>query len=183
MNCPICKTSLEYHALLESQMPAYRCASCQGVWISANEYLRWVQTQGAVLPEKSASDADLPTWDTPGLKLCPACGHFLMRYRVLPGAQFYVDRCGHCNGVWLDKGELDVLVERNLHDKINQFFTQPWQTHLREEETHHALDKLYREKFGIGDYARLREMRAWLAEHPLRSMLLAYLQAEDPYRA
>lgn len=181
MKCPICKTTLESHTLLETQMPVYRCASCEGVWISANEYVRWVQTQGALLPAKTG-DADVPTWDTTGLKLCPACGHFLMRYRVLPGTHFYADRCGHCNGVWLDKGEMDTLVERNLHDKINQFFTQPWQTHLREAETQRALDNLYREKFGADDYARVHEMRDWLTGHPLRSMLLAYLQAEDPYK-
>ena len=181
MNCPVCKTTLEYHVLFESQMPAYRCASCEGVWVSANEYVRWVQTQGSLLLEKPGA-ADVPTWDTPQLKLCPACGHFLMRYRVLPGVQFFVDRCGHCNGVWLDKGELDTLVERNLHDKINQFFTQPWQTRLRQEETHQALDRLYQEKFGTEGYARLSEIREWLCEQPQRSMMLAFLQAEDPYK-
>ena len=182
MNCPICKQPLVFHTLLESQLPAYQCPQCEGCWISANEYLRWLQTQGPQLPPKLEPDPNVPTWDTPQLKVCPGCGHFLIRYRVLPHVQFYLDRCGHCNGVWLDKGELEVLVAHNLQDKINQLFTQPWQTRIQEEEAHAALDKMYLERFGAADYKKAQEIREWLLHHPQRAMLLAYLKADNPYK-
>jgi hypothetical protein len=44
------------------------------------------------------------------------------------------------------------------------------------------LDKLYLEKFGTEDYARIQEIGNWLRPHPQRAMLLAYLQANDPYK-
>jgi Zn-finger nucleic acid-binding protein len=182
MKCPICKTSLSYHTLLETQLPAYQCPTCEGIWISSNEYLRWLQAQPEDLPEKPADNMNVPTWDTSQLKLCPGCGHFLMRYHVLPNVPFYLDRCGHCNGVWFDKNEWDVLVARNLHDNVNQFFTQPWQTKIREKEAHSTLEKVYREKLGDADYARVKEIWDWLKHHPQRGMLLAYLQSEDPYK-
>ncbi len=182
MKCPICKEVFVYHSLLESQLPAYQCPKCEGIWISSNEYLRWLRTQPAALPEKTGDNANVPTCETAQVKLCPSCGHFLIRYRVLPHVEFYLDRCGHCNGVWFDKNEWDVLVERNLHDKLNQFFTQPWQTRIHDEEARAMLDKLYREKFGPEDYAKVKEMWDWLMKNPRRAMLIAYLQSNNPYK-
>lgn len=42
---------------------------------------------------------------------CPKCGANLAAIDLL-GVQ--IDRCGECNGVWLDHGELDIL--RQHHD-------------------------------------------------------------------
>lgn len=181
MNCPACQGTLSFHTLLESQLPAYQCSQCEGIWISSNEYLRWLSTQ-TLLPEKDDGAVNLPTWDTPQSKVCPECRHFLLRYRVLPDVKFYLDRCGHCNGVWFDKNEWEVLVARNMHDKVNQFFTKPWQIKIREEETHAKLDAFYLEKFGAKDYARVKEVWDWLIDNPHRSMLLAYLQSSEPYK-
>lgn len=180
MKCPTCQESLDYHTLLEAQLPAYRCRKCNGIWLSAREYLRWLKQQPAELPEKT-TDEIAPTWDTPQIKLCPSCGHFLMRYRVLPHASFYIDRCGQCNGVWFDKDEWEALVARNLHDKINQFFTRPWQARIRAEEARAMLDNLYLNRLGADDYARVKTTRDWLRNHPQRSILAAFLIADDPY--
>jgi hypothetical protein len=65
---------------------------------------------------------------------------------------------------------------------VNQFFTQPWQSKIRDEEAKQKLDRLYLAKFGAQDYARVRETWEWLKSHPQQAMLLAFLQAEDPYR-
>lgn len=182
MKCPVCQDDLLHQKTLQANLPAYQCKKCNGVWISSNEYLTWLKTHGPSLPEKPGDDASLPTWDTQELKLCADCGRILTRFRVLPNAKFYLDRCGHCNGVWFDKGEWDTLVARNLQDKVNQFFTKPWQARVREEETKGVLDKLYAGKFGVADYARIQEIRTWLKEHPQQTMLLAYLQADNPYK-
>ncbi|MGB8648171.1 MAG: zf-TFIIB domain-containing protein [Anaerolineae bacterium] len=182
MNCSICHIQLQRIDLLQSALPAYRCPQCEGVWISANEYLRWRQAQGPTLPERVADISNIPKIDVPQVKLCPADGHFLRRYHVIANEEFYLDRCTYCNGVWFDKGEWDVLVARNLHDKLNQFFTQPYQSHLQEQEAYTALDRFYLGKFGEEDYGRIREIRDWLTNHPKRAMLLAYLQAENPYK-
>ena len=180
MKCPICREQLDYHTLLETQLPAYRCRKCEGIWISAHEYIRWLKRQPMLLPEKPANEM-VPTWDTPQIKVCPACGHFLLRYRVLPYVGFYLDRCGHCHGIWFDKNEWEALVARNLHDKVNQFFTQPWQAKLRATEARAMLDQLYLDRLGAEDYAKVKDTWSWLRQHLRRSMLLAFLQADDPY--
>ncbi len=182
MKCPVCKDDLLQHVTLESNMPAYTCKKCNGVWLSSTEYLAWLEQHGQTLPEKNGDDIPLPDWDTQDLKLCADCGRILSRYKVLPNAKFVLDHCGHCNGVWLDKGELDILIARNLLGKINQFFTKPWQTSIQEEEMKAGLDKVYAEKFGAENYAKAKEVWNWLKDHPQRTMLLAYLQAENPYK-
>ncbi len=182
MKCPVCKQELLQRTTLESNLPAYQCAGCAGIWLQSNDYLAWLKAQGTAQPSKAAGEIPVPTWDLPTLKLCPDCKRIMLRFKILPNVDFYLDRCSHCNGVWFDKNEWEVLVARNLHDKVNQFFTEPWQLHVREEEAHSALDKFYSQKFGAADYAKLQEIRGWLQTHPLRAMFLAYLQADDPYK-
>jgi Zn-finger nucleic acid-binding protein len=179
--CPVCRESLLHEVTIEDGLLAFRCSGCQGIWISSEPYQNWWRAHRPELPEKEASECQPPVSDTEQIKSCPDCGHLMARLRVASDLEFSVDHCGQCNGVWLDRGEWEALVARNLHDKINSFCTEPWQTRLRAEETRYALDRLYLAKFGADDYARLQEMRRWLATHPLRSMILAYLGAEDPY--
>ncbi len=182
MRCPVCQEPSLLPTTLESDLPAFACEKCHGIWISSNQYLVWVKAHQPGLPEKTASPGDLPTWDTKTVKLCPECRHLLTRYRVLPGVEFYLDHCGQCNGVWLDDCEWDALVDRNFQDKLNLFFTRPWQTKVRQAEGRLMLEKLYTEKLGGEDYARVQEIWRWLHDHPQRAMLQAYLLSDDPYK-
>jgi Zn-finger nucleic acid-binding protein len=182
MKCPVCRYDLLRETTLESDLPAFKCLKCEGIWIASNQYLQWLKTDTTVPHENVTSDPSLPTWETQELKLCPDCGRILSRYKILPNIEFYLDRCGHCNGVWLDKNEWDVLLAHDLQNKVNQFFTQPWQAKLHEEETKGVLEKLYLDKFGEADYAKIKEVWEWLKAHPQRSMLIAFLQADNPYK-
>ncbi len=182
MKCPVCKDYSLQSTELQMGLPAYQCPRCNGIWISSNEYLNWRKTQGDELPGKAFEGDIGPIWQTEKLKLCPNCSHILTRYRIMPGVKFYLDHCGHCQGVWCDAGEWDIIVSHNLHDKVNQFFTRPWQARIHEAETRNMLDKLYLEKFGPEDYSRIKEIWEWLTPHPHRAMLLAYLQADNPYK-
>ncbi len=180
--CPVCKNSSLIEIQLEEGLPAERCEECQGTWLSSTRYLSWLRLHGPDLPEKESANSAPPIWDSQAIKICPDCGRIMSRYRVLPGIDLNLDRCGNCNGVWFDRDEWVILVDRNLHDNLNSFFTRPWQAQVHAEDTRRFLDKMYLEKFGEQDYARLKEFRGWLKDHPQRSMLLAYLQADDPYK-
>ena len=75
-----------------------------------------------------------------------------------------------------------ALVERSLHDNVNEFFTRPWQDDIRSAESKNHMDKLYLEKFGADDYEHIKKVREWMKDHPRKGMLIAYLQASDPYK-
>jgi Zn-finger nucleic acid-binding protein len=182
MKCPICKLDTLQTITLADHLPASECSSGHGVWVSSNEYLAWVRLQPAPLPEKEIPEPFDPTWDTQELKLCPQDGHIMARFKVFPGIEFYLDHCSRCNGIWFDQHEWEALAARNMHDKINLFFTKPWQHKMRAQEARSKMEKLYLEKFGAGDYRRIQKVRAWLSENSKRSMLLAFLQADDPYK-
>ncbi|MBI3739585.1 MAG: hypothetical protein HY258_11110, partial [Chloroflexi bacterium] len=53
---------------------------------------------------------------------------------------------------------------------------------MRAKEISDKMDKIYLEKFGVSDYSKIKEIRSWLKDKPQQSMLLAYLQADDPYK-
>ena len=182
MKCPVCKTDTLGSITLVESLPANQCSNCGGVWISSNAYLAWRKATREDLPSKQGLSTIDPHWNVNELKLCPETGHIMAHYKILPDTEFYLDRCGHCNGIWFDKNEWDALVERNLHDNVNEFFTRPWQDDLHTSETQNHLDKLYREKLGAEDYERIQHIREWLKNHPRRGMLIAFLQAEDPYK-
>ena len=42
--------------------------------------------------------------------ICPGCGR-AMEIRDRHGVE--IDQCPHCRGVWLDRGELDRIIERS----------------------------------------------------------------------
>jgi Zn-finger nucleic acid-binding protein len=114
--------------------------------------------------------------------LCPDCGRILRRYKIWPDILFYLDRCGGCNGVWLDQAEWQTLGQRNQYHCLHLFFTEPWQRRLREEETRRRFEKIYKDKFGATDYERIKEIRIWLDAHPQGAALLADLLDNEPYR-
>ncbi len=182
MQCPVCKKDTLGATTLVEDLPASRCVQCKGVWIDSNAYLAWRQAHGETLPVRTGSSQIDPSWETQELKLCPNCGRILGRFKVLPGEPLFIDRCHTCNGVWFDHHEWSALVERNLHDSVNEFFTRAWQVRVRTEETRAHMDSLYLEKFGAQDYERIKDVRAWLEGHERRGMLLAFLQSDDPYK-
>ena len=181
MKCPVCTEHTLEEYLLEAGLPAYRCQTCEGVWVSGRQYWAWLRAHEDQPERQEAEEQPLPVEKATQAKLCPECGRFLRRYKVWPNVDFYLDRCSHCRSIWFDRDEWAVLKARGLHDDVHLFFMDIWQEDLRQEETRQRLDEIYRTRFGETDYARIREIRAWLEEHPLRSALLAFLTDRDPY--
>jgi len=180
MNCPVCRKMTLQPISLSDDLPANQCPNCNGIWLSSNQYLTWLSFQKDPLPEKPV-EGIAPELRTDTLKLCPESGHIMKRFKIFPNEKFYLDRCGDCNGIWFDSNEWEALVAHNMQDKVNQFFTAPWQEKLHEKESRDNMDRIYRDKLGGPDYQRIREIREWMDTNPRRDMLLAFLQADDPY--
>jgi Zn-finger nucleic acid-binding protein len=79
------------------------CVGCGGLWLDRGE----LESQGAWLPKK------MPAVPTPTPRSCPRC--------VAPMGAFQrddvtIDRCKACRGIYLDRGELERLVEMTKND-------------------------------------------------------------------
>lgn len=182
MNCPICKKDSLRPITLENRLPAYQCFTCEGIWLSSEKYFKWLRSQPAS-EEITEVFEPMPVADTPFAKISPETNGILLRYKVWPDQEFYVDRDERTHSVWLDKGEWEYIKARNLHDDIHLFFMPQWQKNLKDAESHHTFEEIYKRRYGDADYARIKEIHEWIYAHPQSNTLLAYLLDEDPYKA
>jgi Zn-finger nucleic acid-binding protein len=113
--------------------------------------------------------------EEPSLRRCPDCGYLLTRYALGHGLAFSLDRCGRCNGVWFDKAEWKALESRGLHDNLREIFNPSWQSAVRAEERERRAAARLTEHLG-SDATPVREFAEWVATHPRRNEILAYVQ-------
>jgi len=139
------------------------------------------ENAAGLVAAETCRQGDLPTWTRHSPSCVPSVGISLCATASCRTQTSIWIAVATATGIWFDKNEWDVLVARNLHDKVNQFFTQSWQARLRAEEARTKLDRLYLERFGAGDYARIKEVRHWL--QITRSAACCWLSCnqDDPY--
>ncbi len=181
MNCPGCKKTDFELAELEPDLVVDVCRNCRGKWIAYANYERWLKIHGDTLPELSSvedPDMTIPRFEL--AKLCPGCRRMLIKYKVGRDLPFKIDRCSNCAGVWLEENEWEILKSRNLHDELNKIFTDHWQEDVKREETRKALERIYEEKFGADDYAKIRAFKEWAESHEKRDEILAYIRDKNP---
>jgi len=181
MDCPRCKDNPLHSVILEDHLEAESCHNCGGHWLGSENYYRWLDDRGEILPEKPP-EVELEVNDSDKAKLCPRCRRIMLKYKVGRGTDFYLDRCGSCNGVWFDKNEWESLKTRNLHDEVHLIFSPAWQENIRRQSHAKTLDRLYEQKFGTEDYEEVKKIRAWLRDRPQRLALLSFLTDKNPYQ-
>ena len=113
MKCPKC-------AALLSPLPAAdvtldKCHSCDGIWLDYGELkkLRESGTQGIEQElEKQFGNPAAPMQNLDGYLRCPSCEDSGLRTIYVSYVKpVRVDRCPSCYGMWLDKNELDTLLQ------------------------------------------------------------------------
>ncbi len=67
--------------------------------------------------------------------LCPACKNVSLVMSERQGIE--IDYCSQCRGVWLDRGELDKIIDRSLDGAVAQQ-TQPAAMARTAPPPHHA---------------------------------------------
>jgi Zn-finger nucleic acid-binding protein len=76
--------------------------------------------------------------------LCPACQvELIMSERQ----NIEIDYCPKCRGVWLDRGELDKIIERSLSSEAERQAESTFQRHGDRDKPGHAYGRHgYRKK-------------------------------------
>ncbi|MEL6491840.1 MAG: zf-TFIIB domain-containing protein [Cyanobacteria bacterium J06634_6] len=144
MKCPICKTNSLNEVNLSDGLLAYQCTHCFGHWIPSERYWDWLDSrkQDAQLsssqstrPPINLSSGLLPVVDNTTANFCADCSRLMTKSKVGRGLNFYLDRCSHCHGVWLDQNEWENLVQMNLHHQMHYMFSSAWQFSVRQERS------------------------------------------------
>jgi Zn-finger nucleic acid-binding protein len=177
MKCLVCKDTETVYKNIDNNLKGFVCSKCHGVWIPAKAYWNWIQSLHSAPPEKREPETvDLPVRDSVFIKICPDCGHFLLKRKVGHGLPFYIDRCQCCGGVWLDQNEWEILKSRNLHDAIHLIFSQEWQEEILHEEQKRAYEEEIEKIMGHEDYIRLKEFTDRYKYSPRKDVVLAYVR-------
>jgi hypothetical protein len=95
------------------------CNGCEGLWFDAGELELLLETEKdrsrfsnlfkEAEPEKEKS------YD------CPICGKRMLKFEVGEQAKVVIDKCKRNHGLWLDKGELEQVLQlssQNRESKI-----------------------------------------------------------------
>lgn len=178
MRCTSCKQGELTPTFIEGQFRAHICSNCQGYWILIEDYVAWKERN----PQFTFSD-DLHCEldDTKQAILCPITGTIMRKLRLSTSTEHRVDYSASVGGVWLDKGEWELLKNEGLAGSLNAVLTAHWQRNIRINNTKENFSEIYQDKFGEDAYKKVKELREWLYQQSNKADLRAYLLAEDPY--
>lgn len=86
---------------------------------------------------------------------CPVCANVSLQMTERRGIE--IDYCPQCRGVWLDRGELDKLIERSASSPAGSGNPDV----ARDAPSRHVP---YRDDDHDEDYRKRRGWRGWLGE-------------------
>jgi len=167
-------------AKLAAAERALTCPNCRGYFLPHQIVEHW-QTEPFV-----ELNEDEPTTMRPELDkrtgLCPMGHGILVRARVDSDPVFYLERCGFCHGVWLDRGEWPQLAASLYLDHLDDLWDPAWQKRRRTEKLQRELDRALLDHLGETLYQDLTSVVERLKEHPSRAQAIAWITEHlDPH--
>jgi Zn-finger nucleic acid-binding protein len=124
MRCPVDGNELR-SGYYEADVEVDQCSKCEGIWLEKGELERIQEVvlhdyrgELAQIPEDARKAYQAARQKRDPLK-CPACQSEMTEREHGYCSQIFIDVCRKCQGVWLDKGELqalEVFFERSKAD-------------------------------------------------------------------
>lgn len=128
MRCPNCGSSLstvDYEGIIIES-----CGSCRGQWLDADELGKIVRIRERVFSdeerraiERSGRIPGIPVEEIERDITCPQCGVGTRPINYAVDTGIIIDRCGRCQGIWVDAGELEKI----------QALVESWKDRLPED--------------------------------------------------
>lgn len=173
--CPQCADSILVHTMLAEGLAGYSCGQCLGTLLSLVVYRAWRERAGAqVLPTVGPAVADATPADSIGAKKCPKCRSLMSKYRISAEKTNRLDYCPHCEEIWLDDGEWQLIESLVVSGEFTKVFTQAWQYALHANLTDAMEEQRLRELLGE-DHERVMRFAEWLQEQPAKTEIVAHL--------
>lgn len=124
MNCPRCETVLQTQTIkeLHQTIEVDSCLNCGGTWLDKDEISPLESVIEPVLLERRKIDSQID--QLIGL-YCPSCSdHPLMEKTThRRDTKVIIDYCATCEGIWLDKGEIQAIQQENWWTSIFNLFS------------------------------------------------------------
>lgn len=174
--CPQCNDSVLVHTMLTDNLAGHSCGKCFGTLVSLVAYRAWRERapQDSLRPSPAAvPDATAP--DSIGAKKCPKCRAVMLKYRITSERSNRLDYCAHCEEIWLDDGEWELVESLVTAGDFAKVFTQAWQRNVRAGMNSAMEEQRLRNLLG-SEYGRVSEFAEWLRSQDARQEILAWLQ-------
>ena len=173
--CPQCDHSTLVHSLLTDNLAGYSCGQCLGTLVSLAAYRAWRESAGSDrLPAMPAAVPDTGAADSVAAKKCPKCRSLMSKYRIRSDKVNRLDYCPHCEEIWLDEGEWELVEGLVASGEFTKVFTQGWQYAVRATLTSAMEEQRMRELLG-DHYDRVAKFAEWLDSQPAKQEILAQL--------
>jgi Zn-finger nucleic acid-binding protein len=183
MQCTSCHNGRLIPCLIMGLFKAHSCSDCGGDWVLIEDYALWREHHPDYEFAKDIHFEEINIVDTKEAMLCPATHTIMRKFKISATDSHRLDYSAAVGGLWLDKGEWELLVREGLAGSLNALVTNTWQRKIRQTSAKKSFADIYQDKFGYDVYAKIKDMRQWLNSQPQKADLLAYLMAEDPYSA
>jgi len=180
MKCTRCKKGVLSPHFIDKLFRAHTCTECGSNWILIEDYVVWKERNPAFhFSVEAVCEIDESTTAL----LCPVTGTIMQKFRLTSKRSHRLDYSSSVGGVWLDKGEWELLKQEGLGGSLNAVLTAHWQKNIRLDSAKDNFVAIYEDKFGQESYSKVHDFREWLNSHPCKADLRSYLLAEDPYSA
>ena len=180
MHCTACHKGTLIPSFIDSLLRAHACDQCGGNWVLIEDFLSWREHSSQPVDVVDTQYQEEPQ-DSEKALLCPVTGALMTKFKVSAASTHRVDYSASVGGIWLDKGEWELLKQEGIASSLSTIVTRSWQVDIRKEETKNHFIDIYESKFGDENYAKIKAMREWLQAQPQKVDLRAYLLADDPY--
>lgn len=183
MLCTGCETGTLFPSFIEGLFKAHTCSDCGGDWVLIQDYAAWRERHIDYEFAKDIHFEEINIADTKDAMLCPYTQTIMRKFKISATSTHRLDYSAAVGGLWLDKGEWELLVSGGLAGSLNGLVTDAWQRKIRQTSAKDSFVDIYHDKFGNDVYTKIKEIREWLNNQPQKADLRAYLLAEDPYSA
>jgi Zn-finger nucleic acid-binding protein len=129
MICPACENQMVVLEL--DQIEIDHCLHCGGIWLDAGELELLLDTdedrerlKSFLIEDDSVKEKKYP---------CPICNKKMTKVFVGEEKKILIDKCKKNHGLWLDKGELEDVIElssQNREGKIIHLLKQMFESNL-----------------------------------------------------
>jgi len=180
MKCTSCNEGELTPGFIDNLFRAHVCNNCGGNWVLIEDFLSWKEKNPEYQFADNVKYGEELGESTKAL-LCPVTGALMSKFRMSSKTNHRVDYSFSVGGIWLDKGEWELLKGEGIAGSLNTLVTQSWQKNVRAETAKDNFADIYAEKFGSESYDKIKEVRQWLQSQPQKADLRAYMLADDPY--
>lgn len=183
MQCKACSQGFLKPSFIDGLFRAHTCSNCGGNWILVEDFVAWKERNPEHEFAKECQWSEEESSESKKALLCPVTGGIMRKFKITAKTDHRLDYSAAVGGIWLDKGEWELLKSEGVAGVLNKVVTQHWQNEIRKDSAVNSFSDIYEAKFGTEVYQKVKELREWLDAQPQKADLRSYLLAENPYSA